>query len=285
MVVAAATGLFPGFGCKMALSVRASVGSELSQNRLATYLTEGYLLVRGVFSEQKLRVWESRFVDLVERRIAMPAKVRLMRDVMVAKGGVPASGTRPVVKIQDLEEDEILFTYSRDEVLLDLVESLIGRDITSVHTMFLNKPPGVDGRHPLHQDQVYFPFGPPDLIVGAWTAIDSCNRQNGCLSVVPGSHRLGLLSHETPPWDFVNDKYWGVVRHDEFLERSVHLEMDGGDVVLFHPLLIHGSGTNGTSGFRRAISTHFASSDCNLTAEGHPLGLRNYVRVRGRSRL
>jgi ectoine hydroxylase-related dioxygenase (phytanoyl-CoA dioxygenase family) len=44
--------------------------------------------------------------------------------------------------------------------------------------------------------------------------------------------------------------------------RRVHLEMDIGDTVFFHPLLIHGSGTNRTTGFRKSISSHFASSDC-----------------------
>lgn len=46
-------------------------------------------------------------------------------------------------------------------------------------------------------------------------------------------------------------------------EERTHLEMECGDTVLFHPLLIHGSGTNRTKGFRKAISCHYAASECH----------------------
>lgn len=46
-------------------------------------------------------------------------------------------------------------------------------------------------------------------------------------------------------------------------EDRVHIEMDPGDTLIFHPLLIHGSGANRTTGFRKAISCHYAASDCN----------------------
>ena len=45
-------------------------------------------------------------------------------------------------------------------------------------------------------------------------------------------------------------------------DKRVYLEMNAGDTVLFHPLLIHGSGANRTKGYRKAISCHYASSDC-----------------------
>ena len=44
--------------------------------------------------------------------------------------------------------------------------------------------------------------------------------------------------------------------------RRVHVEMDAGDTVFFHSLLIHGSGTNRTPGFRKAICMHMAASSC-----------------------
>ena len=47
------------------------------------------------------------------------------------------------------------------------------------------------------------------------------------------------------------------------VENRVHLEMECGDTVLFHPLLVHGSGTNRTKGFRKAISCHYAASECH----------------------
>ena len=64
-------------------------------------------------------------------------------------------------------------------------------------------PPGTkSSRHPLHQDLHYFPFRPADLIVCSWTAMEHVHRQNGCLVVLPGTHRTGvLLQHEYPDWE------------------------------------------------------------------------------------
>ena len=52
-------------------------------------------------------------------------------------------------------------------------------------------------------------------------------------------------------------------------EDRVYVEMDPGDTLFFHPLLIHGSGANRTTGFRKAISCHYAASDCDyIDVEG-----------------
>lgn len=55
--------------------------------------------------------------------------------------------------------------------------------------------------------------------------------------------------------------YHGARGFSANVER-VHLEMEAGDTVFFHPLLIHGSGANRTKGYRKAISCHYASSEC-----------------------
>ena len=56
--------------------------------------------------------------------------------------------------------------------------------------------------------------------------------------------------------------YYGIQDYDFSKNRLVHLEMEPGDTVFFHPLLIHGSGMNRTNGFRKAISCHYAASEC-----------------------
>lgn len=56
--------------------------------------------------------------------------------------------------------------------------------------------------------------------------------------------------------------YYGIQNIDKKKANLVHLEMEKGDTVFFHPLLIHGSGANRTNGFRKAISCHYAASEC-----------------------
>ncbi len=250
----------------------------------ASYDERGYLLVRGLFDAAELEVWTKRLLAIVNGEVPPAEDMLVMRDVMVAKGAVePASRDAAIAKIQDFHADPVLFDgYVQHPKLLDRVECFVGPDIKSIHTMLINKPPGVDGRHPLHQDLVYFPFRPADRIVATWTALEPSHRENGCLVVVPGSHKGGPVEHENPDWEFLNFAYFGAKGVGAHTDR-VHLEMDPGDTVFFHPLLLHGSGRNRTRGFRRAISAHYASAACRYIEGGRPLARpRPYTLVRGR---
>lgn len=94
--------------------------------------------------------------------------------------------------------------------------------------------------------------------------MEKINRANGCLVVVPGSHKGELIKHGYPEWEGgVNKMYYGIQGLDFDKLNLVHLEMEKGDTVFFHPILIHGSGANRTEGFRKAISCHYAASECN----------------------
>ncbi len=246
------------------------------------YQEQGYLVVRGLFGADELAVWLERFEAIVDGRVEPAEHMLVMRDVMVAKGAAhPDSAAEAIAKLQDFENDPVLYSYALHDGLLDWIEDFVGPDIKSIHSMLINKPPNVDGRHPLHQDLLYFPFRPADKIVAVWTALQRITKENGCLVVVPGSHRGELLAHENPDWEYLNLAYFGAVGVGKH-PRRVHLEMEPGDSVFFHPLLLHGSGRNRSAGFRRAISAHFASAECAYTKGGKTLGRRHYRCVRGR---
>ena len=164
----------------------------------------------------------------------------------------------------------------------------------------INKPPDPGtqtSRHPLHQDLYYFPFRPADRIVCAWTAMEHIHRENGCLVVLPVTHKGELLPHGYPNWEVkksalvclsfwsnfgsiqggVNKMYHGIQSFDPNADR-IHLEMWTGDTVFFHPILIHGSGMNRTNGFRKVndwieIDLSEKSSSIEL---GYLLSLRGF---------
>ena len=84
------------------------------------------------------------------------------------------------------------------------------------------------------------------------------------LLVIPGSHTGELMSHGYPKWEGgVNKMYYGIKNVEFSKANMIYLEMEKGDTVFFHPILIHGSGANRTEGFRKAISCHYAASECN----------------------
>ncbi len=256
---------------------------RLTTEQVDHYWEQGYVVARRLLPAEPLATWTSRLEDIVEGRVPPAKRMLVMRDVMVARGAVaPESTIKAIAKIQDFEGDPVLDTYCTHPSVLDCVEQLIGPDLQSIHCMLINKPPGVDGRHPLHQDLVYFPFRPADAIVASWTALEPVTRANGCLVVVPGTHRGPLLDHQDVDWEYVNAGYWGAKGVDGTIER-VHVECEPGDTIYFHPLLLHGSGHNATTGFRRAISCHYASTRCEKLWDERELDDTRFFRtVRGR---
>ncbi|XP_078409078.1 phytanoyl-CoA dioxygenase, peroxisomal [Cetorhinus maximus] len=227
------------------------------------YEENGFLLIKKLVSDEDIKLFRDEFERICRREVEVPM-LTIMRDVGATKMEY-VQDQQAVSKIQNFENDEVLFKYCCLPEILKYVECFTGPNIMAMHTMLINKPPDTGkktSRHPLHQDLHYFPFRPVDQIVCAWTAMERVDRSNGCLVVLPGTHKGTMKPHDYPEWnDGVNKMYHGISDYDHNHPR-VHLLMEKGDTVFFHPLLIHGSGTNHTEGFRKAISCHFASSEC-----------------------
>ena len=235
---------------------------RLTPEQLASYRELGYVLVPDLMSPAALERYEARFVSIAEGRTPCEPPMNVMQDVMVVKGAVaPKTPLHGVNKLMNFEDDPVLYGYTTEPALLAAVRDLIGPDIYSISTNVFNKPPGVDGRHPLHQDLRYFRIRPADKIVAAWTALGPTTRESGCLAVIPESHKGGLLDHEDPDWEYVNAGFFGIEAPQDL--ARVHVEMQPGDTLLFHPLLVHGSGRNRSDRFRRAISSHYAAAECH----------------------
>ena len=236
--------------------------NPINDEMLESYWETGFVIVPGLIPAADLTPWLIRLSDIGEGRVEPAEGMLVMKDVMVAKGAVAASTPlEAIAKIQDYEKDPVLDSYTTHDAILDCVERIVGHDVQTIHTMLINKPPNVDGRHPLHQDLLYFPFRPADRIVASWTALERVTKEKGCLVVVPGSQKGELKPHGNPEWEHLNGGYFGAMDIDEEMQTRVHLEMEPGDTVFFHPILLHGSGRNRTQGFRRAISAHYTALD------------------------
>uniref|UniRef100_S4RVT9 Phytanoyl-CoA dioxygenase, peroxisomal n=1 Tax=Petromyzon marinus TaxID=7757 RepID=S4RVT9_PETMA len=236
------------------------------------YEENGFIVIKGLVPKTDLDKYRNQFEKICRLEMTVPGMV-VMRDIAIAKSEfVPDQ--KAITKIQDFQNDPVLFEYCEHPKVVQYVEAFTGSNIMAMHTMLINKPPdpgSKTSRHPMHQDLHYFPFRPADRIVCSWTAMQTINRQNGCLVVLPGTHKGELKQHDYPEWEGgVNKMYHGVRDYDPTMPR-VHLDMEEGDTVFFHPLLIHGSGMNNTDGFRKSISCHYASSECN------------YIEVKGTS--
>jgi len=143
----------------------------------------------------------------------------------------------------------------------------------AMQTMLFLKPPGMPGQA-WHQDERFIPTRDRSLM-GAWIALDDADVDNGCLWVLPRSHRPGRL-YPTGPHG--SDEFDGADEAHGFDgSGEVAVEVEAGDVVFFNGYLLHRSKANrSTDRFRRALVTHYMTAASllpwNLTGGGVPEG-------------
>ncbi|XP_069314733.1 phytanoyl-CoA dioxygenase, peroxisomal isoform X2 [Eulemur rufifrons] len=235
----------------------------LSLEQRKFYEENGFLVIKNLVSDADIQRFQNEFEKICRQEVKPPG-LNIMRDVAILNSEYNPRNENMVYKIQHFQEDKELFRYCTLPELLKYVECFTGPNILAMHTMMINKPPDSgkkSSRHPLHQDLHYFPFRPIDRIVCAWTAMEHIDRNNGGLCMIPGTHKGLLQPHDYPQWEGgVNIMFHGIQNFKDY-DARVHIEMDKGDTVFFHPLLIHGSGRNKTKGFRKAISCHFTTAD------------------------
>ncbi|KAJ9582219.1 hypothetical protein L9F63_003429, partial [Diploptera punctata] len=233
----------------------------LSYNQRKFYEENGYIVIPKLIEDNQIEKYRQRFLDVCNGKIPK-GHMTLMKESSLRK--TDAKGERLYYKLQDFVWDDVLSDYIHDPKVLDYVECFTGPNIKAMHTMLINKPPDsgkMTSIHPLHQDLHYFPFRPADRIVAAWTAMERVDEDNGCLVVIPGSHKGDLLPHDYPKWDQgVNKAFHSVEGFED--HPLISLKMEKGDTVFFHPILIHGSGVNITKQMEEAISCHYAASEC-----------------------
>lgn len=152
--------------------------------------------------------------------------------------------------------DTWFLTVARIPEILDMVAQVIGDDIAFWNSSFFAKPAKVGSKTPWHQDGEYWPIEPLATCT-VWIAIDASTPENGCLRVIPGSHREKRLAHHT-----VNNAE-GLALNLE-LNQSEFDDADAQDVVLelgqvsLHDVyLYHGSEANHSDKPRRGMTLRY----------------------------
>jgi hypothetical protein len=151
----------------------------LSAGQLAHYKDEGWLVVDDVISADEVQAL---------RRI-------------VEGGG---EGGASLFGINMTTSHPAFLALARDPRITDRIASLIGPNITLQHSKTVQKHEGAGKQLPgggavrYHQDFAYFPHTNHDVLA-AMLVLDNFTEANGCMRVVPKSHKLGLLDHNTTP--------------------------------------------------------------------------------------
>jgi len=151
--------------------------------------------------------------------------------------------------------DGNLAAMSSHPVLVSIVERLLGSPVKLIQDMALLKPAHVGREKPWHQDNAYFVYQPLELVIGTWIALDPATVENGCMHVIPGSHRDGPRPH-------FHDRDCQLSDDDVAVERDVVVPLPPGGAMFFSSLLHHGTPPNRSPQRRRALQFHYASVNC-----------------------
>ncbi len=144
----------------------------------------------------------------------------------------------------------------RHKRILDVVESLIGRDILVFHTTVWFKAPGTGNYVPWHQDATYFGLDPYEHVT-AWVALTDSTQENGCVEVMPGSHVLGQRPHRDDHDQRAMLSRGQTLSIDLNESLAAPLLLSAGEISFHHTLLMHRSASNNSSEPRVGIGISF----------------------------
>ncbi|MGW5194149.1 phytanoyl-CoA dioxygenase family protein [Kribbella sp. NPDC004138] len=240
-----------------------SVSYNIAEVHRAEFERTGYTLVRGLFSPAEAERLRDHYMD-----------VRQHGPRAHDFAGHTSTDRDPLKRYPRMAQmhrwDDESLRWMIDPRIDEVMTTLLGRSPYAVQTMIYFKPPGSRGQA-LHQDNFYLKAD-PGTCVAAWMALDRVDEANGCLEVVPGSHRWPILCTEKAD---TTVSFTDVTVPLPPAEAAVPVVMEPGDVLFFHGALVHGSNPNTTTDrFRRALIGHYIEGEAERVAQYYHPALR-----------
>ncbi len=208
-----------------------TTSTQFTPRELAQYQEDGFLLVPGLFDTQEMQI----LLNYAKSDQALLAG---------ASGRKDATGQITKLTLWNEAGDDLYGMFSRSPRIVDRMEQILGGEVYHYHTKMMLKEPRVGGAWEWHQDYGYWYHNGClyPLLASCLIAVDRATRQNGCLQVLKGSHRMGRVDHGKSG-DQTGADMEVVQAAMERLEL-VYVEANPGDAVFFHCNLLHRSDQN-----------------------------------------
>ena len=207
---------------------------ELTPAQVEQYNKDGYIILKGFFNpEEASKLYQTAIEDSVVSKHAINVN--------------DSTGKRSKLSLWYKPGNDIYGLLTRSETLVDAVDKLLDGDaaVCHFHSKLMQKEPRVGGAWEWHQDYGYWyknEFLLPDQMMSVMVAITDANKENGCLQVIKGSHKLGRVEH-----GFAGEQNGAAQRYVDLALKTmdlVYVEIKAGDVLLFHSNLLHRSEAN-----------------------------------------
>lgn len=165
-------------------------------------------------------------------------------------------------------DQPLVYTLATNRVIVERAARIFGPDLLLWRTNFFDKRPE-EKRYPWYQDAEYFGIDPPFLLT-AWLAIDAATAANGCMQVIPGSHRE-TVPHVAPGDDTA--ARFDRVADERFVDKAaaVKLEMRAGEFVFFNERTLHASEANQTSSRRVGLAVRIITPEVKVLDWDSPM--------------
>ncbi len=213
----------------------------LTEDQKQFYADNGYVVVRGLLSPEEAATYRQETHALAERLSAQ-------RNIDSTWGSADTVTTKKTSLLHCHDVQFQSAAFSRlivDERLMAVATGIIGPNVQLHHTKMFIKPPEKGSPFPMHQDAPFFPHDNHSMIA-AIVHFDDAPIEKGCVRVVPGSHKLGMLPHlEQGGWHLSPEEYP--------VSEALPVEAKAGDVLFFSYLTIHGSGLNESGEARTTV--------------------------------
>ncbi|WP_058759761.1 phytanoyl-CoA dioxygenase family protein [Pantoea dispersa] len=208
-----------------------------------TYDENGYVVIKNAISSDLLQRLRDHFERTSERHSNVPPEKW---------------------NFWLFENDDEWLRLINDAEILDQVEKILGTNIIHLGSHYWSKPPRIGQPVSWHQDGAYYELSHMSFVT-IWIALDRSVKENGCLKVIPGTHKEAfkpLISTNDDP--FLKRKM-DVTSLDD--SESIYIELEPGDVSLHNPNIYHGSERNESDLWRRGFVIKFISGDVDIAPE------------------
>lgn len=224
------------------------MSQALSPEQVKQYETDGYFTPISVFTNDEIRKIDDEFQRLL----------RLLPE-----------GRKPGDISQWHENDSFLYDICAEPRLLDHVESLVGPNFYLWGSHFFAKPPFDPTPVAWHQDAYYWPLEPREAVT-VWLAFSDSEVANGCMRVIPRSHRSGILKHQRTQSEQAN-ALWLELEGGQFnLSDAANIELKAGQASLHDDHIVHGSEGNSSARWRVGLAIRYSPNHVKCDLEHWP---------------
>ena len=249
----------------------------LTQAQVDQFMRDGFVVVENLLDGDEIATLAERADLIASGKAEHVVKGIVQLEKPFREGEAPVEdqvlSTRKLAHI--VPEDEVLRVHARNPKVVDVIADLFDSDdITLYGDQLFMKPPHHGSAQIWHQDSASFKSIFPMDIISAWTAIDDATIENGCLWMVPGSHRWAIIPPSARPT--IEDKFG-----QDY--PTVPVRLPSGSVSFHHSMTYHSSGPNQTDTRRRGYATHYMrSTSLDDPTFENTRTVADYTHIRGR---